>query len=181
MSDLFLSSVAARAISKNKPKPGKTIFDRYKQVTLDRLSQSITALENRLDKDLNDKSVVKSYMWRVINKSKNDEVIEVWLKVGRMLAYIDANEKKLQFSPEVALEWLKDIHSLVSSCEPDKGVGEYLHRLAVIQSWPKTPPHEKDMHTWKYHAGLDKIVPSKTTKEERDLEMMNSSDSLAPK
>ena len=111
MSDLFLSSVAARAISKNKPKPGKTIFDRYKQVTLDRLSQSITALENRLDKDLNDKSVVKSYMWRVINKSKNDEVIEVWLKVGRMLAYIDANEKKLQFSPEVALEWLKDIHS----------------------------------------------------------------------
>ena len=174
MSDFFLSEIAARAIKTKKIEPNDRIFDRYKLITSDRLCQSITALENRLDKDSMDRSVVKSYMWKVVNKPNGIEVIEVWLKIGRMLARIGEHDKKLQFSSEDALEWLKDIHSLVSSCEPDNGLGKYLHRLAIEQSWPKTPPIEEGMHNWKYDGILDKIVPDERTDDQIQHDMVMS-------
>jgi hypothetical protein len=176
--NFFMSPVREMAIdgSSNpaKPKREQRIFDRYKNVTVERLDKSIVKLTARLNGDIDTNDPDKCYMWKVISRPNGHEIIEVWLKIGRMLAFITESEKRLRFEPHDALAWLSDIRSLVLSCEAGKGIGKYLHKLAIAQSWPKTPPTENDMHTWEYSETLDRIIPSKKTREEVMLEMVES-------
>jgi hypothetical protein len=175
--DFFYSPLHKMAIDESavrlKPKREERIFDRYKNVTLERLDKSILKLESRLNGDIDSDKRDKCYMWKVISRPNGYELIEVWLKIGRMLAYITEKEKRLRFEPNHALAWLKDIHSLIFSCEADKGIGKYLHKLAIEQSWPKAPPTEDGMHIWEYSHVLDKFIPSKKTQEEQMQEMVS--------
>ena len=165
---MFLSPVAKSALNTKKIKrvTEEKIFDRYKRISLERLDSDIKELERRIKTSDNALSV-EPYNWKITKSSRaeDEEVIEVCLKIGRVLADIGLNpkgwaEKKLLFIPIDALQWLIDVRDLLANCRPEDKMGTHMHKLAIGQSYPTRASKIKGKEGWLYSSKSDLWEPA---------------------
>jgi hypothetical protein len=134
------------------------IFDKYKRLTLAKLDKSISEGNGRYNQESANyrpySTAKPSLNWRVYNKADSieDELLEIWLKVGIKKVAIgqDENGNEIltkRYAPIDAIEELKSLREQVAGLTRENGKAFW--DIAIKQAKPKTAPKDERYSDWK--------------------------------
>jgi|TARA_B110000211_G_scaffold39238_1_gene40172 hypothetical protein len=146
------------------------IFDKYKRMTIEKLEKSISEGNGRYNPEASQyrpySTAKPSLNWKVYNKADNieDELLEIWLKVGIKKVAIGQDENGNQiltkrYAPMDAIEQLEALREQVNGLTRENG--QAFWDVAINQSKPKTKPTAKDANgnllfsDWKYEDDVN--------------------------
>ena len=136
------------------------LFNRVKANTLSKLNKSLDDLEGRYELGKNYADPKPSQNWKVVRKGQTleQDVLEIWLKVGIMKAPINAEGAlAVRVTPSNAKAYLTEIRDWIDTLEENTPQSEDFKAKAIEASVPKSKPNQKknpNTNAWEYDDDL---------------------------
>lgn len=179
-------------------KEEKTIFERYIELTREKLESSLSDAKGRYVLGHGYKEPKPSKNWKVISKAAQDpknqeqldaEIVQLKMNVGTINVPVKADGSKFDRQPgsevvNVLTRWMEMLDDMEEN--PNSEGARAFHETALIAAFPKSLPKDKNnegLNWWKYNEDTDRYdavalseEELKKAKEERAAQVASSKD-----